>query len=441
MARSTGCACRASTRRACSARCSTARPASFRLGPFGINVPTARIYEPGTNTLVTTWHTPTGWIIVRDALTMGPEHGEDRITPHTRPPADEDADHILVRTVLCLDGAVEVELICEPVFDYGRTPADWSLVDGRHAADATGAALTIRLQTDMALGIEGDWVRARHVLRQGDQPFCSLSWAEELASPRTVDEANARLAATTRYWRDWLGRARLPDHRWREPIQRSALTIKGLTYMPTGRDRRGADHVAARDARRRAQLGLPLHLDARLHVHAPGAALPQPRLGGRRVHAVRRRPRAQRRRRAADHVRDRRPPRPDRVDARRPLGLRRRAPGAGRQRRLRPAPERRLRRRARLDPAAHPPQRAAAAAAVADRRGAGGVRHRRLARPRPGDLGGARRAAALRVLEADVLGRAGPRREAGRHPRRPRAAEGVAARPPTRSRPTSSSTA
>jgi alpha,alpha-trehalase len=44
---------------------------SFRLGPFGVNVPTARVYEPGTNTLVTTWHTPTGWAIVRDALVMG----------------------------------------------------------------------------------------------------------------------------------------------------------------------------------------------------------------------------------------------------------------------------------------------------------------------------------------------------------------------------------
>ena len=45
----------------------------FRLGPFGFNVPTARFYEPGTNTVSTTWNTPTGWILVRDALTMGPE--------------------------------------------------------------------------------------------------------------------------------------------------------------------------------------------------------------------------------------------------------------------------------------------------------------------------------------------------------------------------------
>ena len=207
----------------------------FRLGPFGFNVPTARFYEPGTNTVSTTWNTPTGWILVRDALTMGPSRGEDEITPHTRPPADDDADHVLVRTVLCLEGDVEIELVCEPAFDYGRAPAEWTMEGGdRHTADATGAGQTVRLRTDMAIGIEGDRVRARHVVKQGDQVYCSLSWSEELDSPQDIDEANARMAATQRFWRGWLGRARNIDHRWRQPIQRSALAIKGLTYMPTG---------------------------------------------------------------------------------------------------------------------------------------------------------------------------------------------------------------
>jgi alpha,alpha-trehalase len=207
----------------------------FRLGPFGINHATARVYEPGTNVLATTWKTPTGWALVREALTMGPRDREDEITPHTRPPADDDAEHVLVRTAECLEGTIEIELVCEPVFDYGRVPPEWTLVDGsRHVADAAGGDVRIRLQTDMALGIEGDRVRARHVLEPGDRLYCSLSWAEELASPGDVDEATAQLDATVRYWRAWLGRARLPDHRWRDPIQRSALTIKGLTYMPTG---------------------------------------------------------------------------------------------------------------------------------------------------------------------------------------------------------------
>jgi GH15 family glucan-1,4-alpha-glucosidase len=208
---------------------------SFRLGPFGINFPGARAYEPGTNVLVTTWHTRTGWVEVRDALTIGPRRGEDTVTPHTRPPTDEDGDHMLVRTVTCIDGTVEVELVCEPVFDYGRTPAEWTLLDAdRHGADATGAGVKIRLATDMALGIEGGRARARHVLHEGERMYCALSWAEELRAPADAGEAAAQLTATTRYWRNWLTRARIPDHRWRSAIRRSALAIKGLTYMPTG---------------------------------------------------------------------------------------------------------------------------------------------------------------------------------------------------------------
>jgi GH15 family glucan-1,4-alpha-glucosidase len=207
----------------------------FRFGPFGINHPTARVYEPGTNVLVTTWKTPAGWIVIRDALTMGPWDHEDQITPHTRPPADDDADHMLVRTVECIEGRVEVELICEPAFDYGRAEAVWTAVDGgRHAADATAGGQTIRLRTDLAMGIEGNRVRARHTLQPGERAYCALSWAEDLVAPADIDEAQARIEATMRYWRSWLSRARIPDHRWRDPIQRSALAIKGLTYMPTG---------------------------------------------------------------------------------------------------------------------------------------------------------------------------------------------------------------
>ena len=208
---------------------------SFRFGPFGINHPCTRIYEPGTNVLVTTWKTPSGSILVRDALTIGPRDHEDEITPHTRPPADYDADHMLVRTVLGLEGRVEVELVCEPAFDYGRVSAQWTAVDAdRHVADASGAGQTIRLRSDLALGIEGNSVRAHHVLGPGDRVYCALSWDEGLPAPQDADAAEERIAATTRYWRTWLGGARIPDHLYRVPIERSALTIKGLTYMPTG---------------------------------------------------------------------------------------------------------------------------------------------------------------------------------------------------------------
>src|SRR5256714_12017112 len=113
---------------------------SFRFGPYGLSATSARVCEPGTNVLVTTWSAPSGWVVVRDALTMGPRRGEDTITPHPRPPTDDDAEHLLVRTVCCIEGSVEIELVCAPACDCGGVPAEWTLVGGgRHVADASGA--------------------------------------------------------------------------------------------------------------------------------------------------------------------------------------------------------------------------------------------------------------------------------------------------------------
>jgi alpha,alpha-trehalase len=208
---------------------------SFRFGPYGINVPTFRSYVPGTNVMTTTWHTPGGWLLEHDALTMGPRQGPDTVTPHTRPPADDDADHLLVRTIECLDGSVEVELVCEPAFDYGRVQADWTPAgDDGHAADASGAGQHFRLTSDMLIGVEAGTARARHTLHKGEKAFCALSWADGLAAPVDVADADAKVAATVQFWHNWLARARVPDHRLRHPIERSALTIKGLTFMPTG---------------------------------------------------------------------------------------------------------------------------------------------------------------------------------------------------------------
>jgi GH15 family glucan-1,4-alpha-glucosidase len=151
----------------------------FRFGPFGINVPSDRIYEPGTNTIVTSWKTPAGWVIVRDALTIGPRRGEDTVTPHTRPPFDQDADHALVRTASCINGTVEIDLVCEPAFDYGRISAEWTLSEDRHRADAIGGEQALQLRTDMLVGIEAGRARARRVLRAGETVYCALAWSED----------------------------------------------------------------------------------------------------------------------------------------------------------------------------------------------------------------------------------------------------------------------
>jgi GH15 family glucan-1,4-alpha-glucosidase len=206
----------------------------FRFGPYGIDHPTERIYVPGTNVVETTWRTPSGWIVVRDALTMGAHDSDDCVTPHTRPPIDFDASHMLVRTAHCLEGTVEVEAVCEPAFDYGRTPAAWTLEDGRHRATGTGAGVTIRLESDISLGVEGNRIRGRHELHAGETVYCALSWSDKLETPTTARDAVARIDTTVDFWRHWLAGSRVPDHEYREPVQRSALATKGLTYMPTG---------------------------------------------------------------------------------------------------------------------------------------------------------------------------------------------------------------
>jgi GH15 family glucan-1,4-alpha-glucosidase len=209
----------------------------FRLGPYGESHPVGRRYEPGSLVLETTWMTPHGWAIVHDALTIGAwhedEHGESR---HTRPPTDHEADHLLVRTITCIQGEIMAELVCEPMFAYGGDQAEW--YEAHHEApaalDASGGGMKVRLLSDMLLGIEGNRVRARHQMQEGETCYCALSWTEELGGPATHEQARERQDHTAHYWRSWLEAGTFPDHRWRRYLQRSALTLKGLTYAPTG---------------------------------------------------------------------------------------------------------------------------------------------------------------------------------------------------------------
>ncbi|MEV0757476.1 glycoside hydrolase family 15 protein [Streptosporangium sp. NPDC050280] len=210
----------------------------FRLGPADLRVPAARRYLPGTMVLETSWGTPTGWIIVRDVLLMGPWHHDEEELSHThrRAPTDYDASHVLLRTVRCVSGEAQVTLDCEPIFDYGRRPADWEYTDRGYqqgVATAEGESLELRLTTDMRLGFEGGRAMARTLLREGDTRFCALSWTMH-EPPYTFEDAYHRLVWTAHHWQHWLARGAFPDHPWRRYLERSALTLKGLTFAPTG---------------------------------------------------------------------------------------------------------------------------------------------------------------------------------------------------------------
>ena len=212
---------------------------SFRVGPTDVADPSGRRYLPGTMVLETTWMAQAGWLVVQDALLVGRWHHEhERSGTHRRTPTDYDAAHVLVRTVRCVHGSVELQVECEPVFDYGRTPAEWAF-DGPGYGSATATApdselrLRLRLATDLRLGLEGGRARARLTLREGDCAFAALAWSEH-PLPETFADAEERLAQTAQFWREWLAAGRFPDHPGGSTSSGSALTLKGLIFAPTG---------------------------------------------------------------------------------------------------------------------------------------------------------------------------------------------------------------
>ena len=209
----------------------------FRVGPRDVTVPAGRRYVPGTLVLETTWQTHSGWIIVRDALLIGPWYDDtQRAVDYQRPPDDYEAEHCLLRTIRCVNGHVELVMDCEPAPDYARSSVAWEyLGEGYSAAEAhtPDGVLMLRLTSDLRMGFEGRRAYASTTLREGDERFVALSWSEH-QPPTSYQDAADRVWRTQEFWREWLNHGEFPDHPWRIYLQRSALTLKGLTYAPTG---------------------------------------------------------------------------------------------------------------------------------------------------------------------------------------------------------------
>jgi GH15 family glucan-1,4-alpha-glucosidase len=210
---------------------------TFRIAPSDVTVPAARRYLPGTMVLETSWGTDTGWIIVRDALLLGPWRHEEHLSrSQRRTPTDYEAEHILLRTIRCVKGEVQTVVECDPAPDYGQLKPRWAYTDkvyhqGKVVCDDWD--MPMHLTTDMRLGFEGSRANARTLLKEGDTRFVALSWGSK-EPPLTYADAYARQVWTAHHWQHWLARGEFPDHPWRSYLQRSALTLKGLTYAPTG---------------------------------------------------------------------------------------------------------------------------------------------------------------------------------------------------------------
>jgi GH15 family glucan-1,4-alpha-glucosidase len=192
----------------------------FRIAPEGADHVTKQLYFPDTGILITRFMTPGG---VGEVIDFMPVEDPQRATDR----------HRLVRAVRCVRGELRLVLDCAPRFDYGRQPHDLEIT-GEGAVFRT-PALQLTLHGP-AGGLErhGDDVRAVMTLRAGQVDGVVLESAAD-GGPRrpSPDELLGLFEKTAGFWRGWLGRSTYRG-RWREMVARSAITLKLMTYAPTG---------------------------------------------------------------------------------------------------------------------------------------------------------------------------------------------------------------
>jgi GH15 family glucan-1,4-alpha-glucosidase len=206
-----------------------AKAGFFRIAPLDDDYEPTRRYVPGTNVLETTFHTPTGTLVLTDFFCFRmPEPGEDAHSAHP--------DHQLIRIARCAEGEVAVKVKLVPRFDYGlTTPRLETLADD--LVVVYGGADALVLQSELPFGdAERSATQGNRTLRAGEEAFVSLSYQlpHELEPRRlTRDEVHAKLEETSAAWAAWADRCTY-DGPYRDEVVRSALVLKGLTNGPTG---------------------------------------------------------------------------------------------------------------------------------------------------------------------------------------------------------------
>ena len=181
---------------------------------------TRQFYFPDTNVLITRFFSPDGVGEIQDFMP---------VTDESR----EVARHRLIRRVVCVRGALPFRARMAPRFGYGAEPHTARLEDGVALFRSQG--LSLALTATVPLECDGRDVRSRFKLLEGESAVFALDRVDTDVVPRGCprSEAAEQFEATVRFWRRWLAGSRYHG-RWREMVHRSALTLKLLTYAPTG---------------------------------------------------------------------------------------------------------------------------------------------------------------------------------------------------------------
>jgi len=203
------------------------RGGAFAVSPEAV-LDTHRRYVEGTNVLETTFRCESGTLEVTDCMPVRSE-GRD--------PRRMQARHSILRRLRCVEGDIDVRIAVEPRFEYGRFVPHFRLTS-EETAEAVGGPDAIHITATRLLDEERDRVRARWHLRAGESAWIEAAWGPSHRL-RLPDEVPTRadfeqlLEETITFWREWSDRCVVEAEKV-DTVRRSALTLKALTYAPTG---------------------------------------------------------------------------------------------------------------------------------------------------------------------------------------------------------------
>ncbi|MGW3967078.1 glycoside hydrolase family 15 protein [Amycolatopsis sp. NPDC005003] len=201
------------------------RGGRFRIRPAGACA-SSQMYHPDTAVLITRFAGPDGLGEVVDFM----------------PPCEGGATtrHRIARLVRCVRGRMTFDVVVAPRFDYGRRPHQAMLVANGAVFVARETSLTLQAVREPGdehlaeVRVEGGDVHLSVTLAAGQVRGVVLE-TDAAGPPRElrVAEFEALFRSTVDFWRDWLAGSTYRG-RWREIVTRSAITLKLLTYAPTG---------------------------------------------------------------------------------------------------------------------------------------------------------------------------------------------------------------
>ena len=192
----------------------------FSIRPLLDDATPRQMYLPESNVLMTRFQSDDSIVEISDFM---PVHDTHHV-------------HDIVRRVKAIRGDVKVRVECRPRFDYARRESSIEKVKDGVLFVARGRTdMALRLRSSVPLRIQGDAAVADLTLKAGDCASFVLEEAREgEESPSENGEYVSRaFKETVNFWRAWLKRSNYRG-RWREMVNRSALTLKLLTSLPNG---------------------------------------------------------------------------------------------------------------------------------------------------------------------------------------------------------------